>query len=169
MKRIGLLSDTHSYLHPHIFSHFEECDELWHAGDVGDIKLLDKLREFKPLRGVYGNIDGHEVRKEFQEDLIFRCEGLKVYMTHIGGYPPKYNTRSRGIIKREQPDLFISGHSHILKIMHDPSNKKILHINPGAAGKIGFQQVSTVVRFSVDQKRITDMQVIELAKNKNPA
>ena len=163
MTRIGLISDTHSYLHPHVASHFEECDEIWHAGDVGDIHILDELKKIKPVRGVYGNIDGREVRQEFPENLQFTCEGVNVFITHIGGYPPKYNKRIRPLVRESRPDLFISGHSHILKIMHDPEDKKILHINPGAAGRIGFHKVSTLVRFSLHQARILDVQVIELA------
>lgn len=164
MIRIGLLSDTHSFLHPHIASHFQECDEIWHAGDVGDYSVIQQLQALKPLKGVYGNIDGRDIRNEFPEDLIFEAEGMTVFMTHIGGYPPKYNKRTKAIINRVQPSLFISGHSHILKIMHDPTNKHILHINPGAAGRIGFQQVSTVVRFSLHQGKISDLQVIELGR-----
>ncbi len=164
MKRIGLLSDTHSYLHPDITRYFDECDELWHAGDVGNIELLDTLKKWKPLRGVYGNIDGQAIRHEFPENLHFECEGLEVFMTHIGGYPPRYNTRTKPLIRKIRPDLFISGHSHILKIMHDPTDKKILHINPGAAGRVGFQKVSTLVRFSLDSGKISDLQVIELKK-----
>ncbi|MEJ2003596.1 MAG: metallophosphoesterase family protein [Cyclobacteriaceae bacterium] len=135
MIRIGLLSDTHGYLNPKIFSYFEECDELWHAGDIGDIKTADQLEEFKPLRAVYGNIDGGELRVRYPEDHFFETEGLRVYMTHIGGYPPKYNKRTRPIVRSEKPDLFISGHSHILKIMRDDHIPNLLHINPGAAGK----------------------------------
>lgn len=163
MIRIGLLSDTHSYLHPHIAGYFKDCDEIWHAGDVGDYLVIQQLQAIKPVKGVYGNIDGRDIRTEFPEDLIFETEGMTVYLTHIGGYPPRYNKRTVNIIKKVQPDLFISGHSHILKIMHDPENKKILHINPGAAGRVGFQQVSTVVRFSINQAKISDLQVIELA------
>ncbi len=162
MVRIGLLSDTHGYLNPKIFKYFSECDELWHAGDIGDVKTADQLEEFKPLRAVYGNIDGGALRVRYPEDLFFESEGLKVYMTHIGGYPPKYNARTRKIIQSRKPDLFIDGHSHILKIMRDENIPNLLHINPGAAGRQGFHKVSTIVRFSVHAAKISDLQVIEL-------
>lgn len=163
--RIGLISDTHSYLHPHVKQHFGACDEIWHAGDVGDIRLLNELRQLHPVRGVYGNIDGREIRNEFSENLQFECEGVRVFMTHIGGYPPKYNKRTLPMVREYKPDLFIAGHSHILKIMHDPSDKSILHINPGAAGRVGFHKVSTLVRFTLAEGKISDMQVIELARH----
>ncbi len=161
--RIGLISDTHSFLHPHVATHFDSCDEIWHAGDVGDVAVLDALKKMKPVRGVYGNIDGWQIRHEFPENLFFDCEGVSVFMTHIGGYPPKYNKRTRPLIRDKRPDLFIAGHSHILKIMHDPIDKKILHINPGAAGRVGFQKVSTLVRFTLKNGGISEVQVIELA------
>ncbi len=163
--RIGLLSDTHSYLHPRIREYFAECDEIWHAGDVGDIRVLDELKKMKPVRGVYGNIDGRDVRHEFPENLHFNCEGVSVLMTHIGGYPPRYNKRTRPMVRKERPGLFITGHSHILKIMHDPEDKKVLHINPGAAGKVGFHKVPTIVRFTLENGKVSDMQVIELRKD----
>ena len=163
MTRVGLLSDTHSYLDDAVFKHFEKCDEVWHAGDFGNIELVDTLAAFKPLRGVYGNIDGAEIRQTYPEDLRFDCEGLDVWMTHIGGYPDKYNPRIRTEIYSNPPKLFITGHSHILKVVHD---KKIncLHLNPGAAGKQGWQKVRTLMRFNVSDGRIHDLQVIELSK-----
>ncbi len=164
MKRIGLLSDTHGFLNPKIFGYFEECDEIWHAGDIGITDTADQLEKFKPLRAVYGNIDGKDLRARYPEDLFFTLEGVRIYMTHIGGYPPRYNSRVRKIIQQEKPDLFIDGHSHILKIMRDPNIDNLLHINPGAAGKQGFHKISTLVRFSLDSGAIKDLQVIELGK-----
>jgi len=164
MRRIGLLSDTHGYLNPKIFSYFDACDEVWHGGDIGTVETADELESFKTLRAVYGNIDGNALRTRYPEDLFFEIEGLSVYMTHIGGYPPKYNKRTRPIIQARKPDLFIAGHSHILKIMRDKNIGDLLHINPGAAGKQGFHKVSTLVRFSVVDGRISDLQVIELGK-----
>ena len=162
MIRIGLLSDTHNYINPKIFNYFRDCNEVWHAGDIGDVQTADQLEAFKPLRAVYGNIDGGKLRIRYPEDLFFEIEGLQVYMTHIGGYPPKYNSRTRKIIQTRKPDLFIDGHSHILKIMRDKNIPNLLHINPGAAGRQGFHKVSTIVRFSVDAAKISDLQVIEL-------
>jgi putative phosphoesterase len=161
MTRIGLISDTHSYLDDSVFKHFENCDEIWHAGDFGNIELVDKLATFKPLRGVYGNIDGKEIRQTYPENLRFKCEGVDVWMTHIGGYPDRYDLRIRQEIYANPPQLFISGHSHILKVIYD---KKIncLHLNPGAAGKQGWQKVRTLMRFSIDGNKIQDLQVIEL-------
>lgn len=162
MKRIGLISDTHGYLDDAVFSHFDQCDEIWHAGDFGNIELADKLSAFKPLRGVYGNIDGKDVRLVYPEHLRFSCEGVDVWMTHIGGYPGKYDQKIRGEIYRNPPKLFISGHSHILKVMFD---EKIacLHLNPGAAGKHGWQKVRTLLRFCISEEKIHTLEVIELA------
>lgn len=165
MTRIGLLSDTHNYLDPAVFKHFKEVDEIWHAGDIGTSAVTDELARFKPVRAVYGNVDGTDVRQHFTEHLKFRCEEVKVWMTHIGGYPKRYDKRVKAEIQRNPPDLFISGHSHILKVMYD-KRLKLLHINPGAAGNYGLHTVSTLVRFTIDGKEIKDMQVIEL-KGKN--
>lgn len=167
MTKIGLLSDTHSFLDEAVFKHFENCDEIWHAGDFGNIALIDQLTAFKPLRGVYGNIDGKEIRQIYPENLRFKCEDVDVWMTHIGGYPDKYDLRIRKEIYADPPQLFISGHSHILKVIFD---KKIncLHLNPGAAGKQGWQKVRTLMRFSIDGTKIQDLQVIELGVNKSP-
>lgn len=162
MTRIGLISDTHGYLDDAVFTHFKDCDELWHAGDFG-ADVADKLKAFKPLKGVYGNIDGHDVRAEYPEVLEWKCEDVQVLMIHIGGYPPKYNTQSRAILNIVKPQLFISGHSHILKVIYD-ENLKCLHMNPGAAGKHGWHKVRTLVRFSIDGARIYDCEVIELGK-----
>jgi putative phosphoesterase len=163
MTRIGLLSDTHHYLDDKIFRYFESCDEIWHAGDFGTTEISDKLKAYKPLKGVYGNIDGNDIRSEFPEKLFFTCEGINVYMTHIGGYPGRY---APGIIKEIQSSeagLFISGHSHILKIMYD-EKLKCLHMNPGAAGNQGWHKIKTVIRFAVDGFDIKDCEVIELGQ-----
>lgn len=162
MTRIGLISDTHSYLDDAVFEHFASCDEVWHAGDFGDLKVANALKAFKPLRGVYGNIDGQDIRTEYPEHLRFSCEKVKVWMTHIGGYPGKYNPKIREQVLQEQPDLFICGHSHILKVIYD---KKIscLHLNPGAAGKYGWHKVRTLLRFSISGEKILNLEIIELA------
>lgn len=161
MIRIGLISDTHSYLDPKVEKYFKECDEIWHIGDVGNIDVIKQLTKIKPVRGVYGNIDGQEIRKLFPKHLKFTCEEVKVWLTHIGGYPNRYAQEVRDRIKVATPDLFISGHSHILKVMYD-KKLELLHINPGAAGKSGFHKVKTIVRFSIDKKDVKDLEVIEL-------
>lgn len=161
MKRIGLLSDTHSHLDESIFGYFKECDEIWHAGDIGDSAVVDRLEAFRPLRAVYGNIDDAAMRRRFPEDLRFECEGVDVLLTHIGGYPGRYSKRIREAIRNNPPRLFICGHSHILKVMPD-KKYGLLHINPGAAGVQGFHQVRTIVRFTLDGGNIQDLQVIEL-------
>lgn len=163
MIRVGLLSDTHNYLDPGILEHFKECDEIWHAGDIGTAAVTDELARLKPLRAVYGNIDGADIRRSFPEHQCFMCEQVDVWITHIGGYPKKYDIRVREEIRDNSPQLFICGHSHILKVMYD-KDLKLLHVNPGAAGKYGFQKVRTVVRFSIDGNDIKDMEVIELGK-----
>lgn len=159
--RIGLISDTHSFLDDAVFKHFDLCDEIWHAGDFGSLELADQLSSFKPLRGVYGNIDGSDLRSVYPENLRFNCEQMSVFMTHIGGYPGKYDARVRDEIYTNPPGIFISGHSHILKVIYD---KKIgtLHLNPGAAGKYGWHKVRTLLRFSVSDVRIHDLEIIEL-------
>ena len=161
MKRIGLISDTHNYLDQHVFEHFKNCDEIWHAGDFGNIELVDKLKSFKPLRGVYGNIDGNDIRSVYPEMLRFKCDEVEVLMKHIGGYPPKYNAEVKKELKENPPQLFISGHSHILKVMYDPAFE-CLHMNPGAAGKQGWHKVRTLIRFVIDGEEIKDCEVIEL-------
>lgn len=163
MTRIGLLSDTHGYIHPKLYDFFNECNELWHAGDMGNIGVADELNAFKPLRAVYGNVDGHDVRIVYREELVFWCEKVKVAMMHIGGYPGKYSPAARTLISLEKPKIFISGHSHILKVINDPHNH-LLHINPGAAGKEGMQQVSTAIRFAIDGERIFDLEILELKR-----
>lgn len=161
MKRIGLLSDTHSFLDERIFDYFEECDEVWHAGDIGSMDVVEKLEAFKPFRAVYGNIDDHVMRRSFPEDDRFECEGVDVLMTHIGGYPGRYNIRVRDSIRANPPKLFICGHSHILKVIPD-KKLGLLHINPGACGNHGFHQVKTIVRFTLNEGNISDLEVIEL-------
>jgi hypothetical protein len=163
MKKIGLLSDTHGFLDEKIIHWFEGCDELWHAGDIGSTEVADKLAAFKPLKAVYGNIDGGELRRRFPLDLRFDCEGLDVYITHIGGYPGKYHPRIREELKAKPPGLFISGHSHILKVMPD-KQLGLLHINPGACGNEGFHQIKTIVRFQVADGEVSQLEVIELGR-----
>ena len=163
MKRIGLLSDTHSFLDPSVFEYFKDCDEVWHAGDIGKAEVVDQLEEFKPLKAVYGNIDSKELRVRYPEDLRFDCEGLDVWITHIGGYPGRYNKRVRAIMAENPPGLFICGHSHILKVMPDKQHQ-LLHMNPGACGHHGMHQMRTLLRFSVDEGKVKDLEVIELGK-----
>ena len=162
MVKIGLISDTHGFLDEHVFKHFENCDELWHAGDFGE-GVAKSLKEWKELKGVFGNIDSNEIRNEFSEQLVFMCEEVKVMMRHIGGSPPKYNPETRKELAIHQPQLFISGHSHILKVMYD-SAINCLHMNPGAAGKHGWHKVRTLIRFVIDGKEMKDCEVIELGR-----
>ena len=162
--KIGLLSDTHSFLDPKLFDYFKACDEVWHAGDIGDADVANQLQQFKPLRAVYGNIDDQTIQVRFPEDDWFECEGLTVWMTHIGGAPPNYNPRIKKIFKSKVPDLFICGHSHILRIKKDPTFHNMLYLNPGAAGNHGFHSIKTIVRFEILQKEIKNMEVIELGK-----
>ncbi len=161
MTSIGLISDTHNYLDDAIFRHFEPCDEIWHAGDIGNLQLADQLAAFKPFKAVYGNIDGADIRRVYPENLRFKCEAVDVWMTHIGGYPGKYHPAIRNEIYTNPPELFICGHSHILKVMFD-ERIKCLHLNPGAAGKQGWHKVRTLMRFNMDGDRVKDLQVIEL-------
>jgi uncharacterized protein len=163
MKRIGLLADTHNFLDETVFRHFEKCDEIWHAGDFGSAEIAAKLKAFRPLRGVYGNIDGQDIRTEYPEKLKWVCEEVNVMMVHIGGYPPKYNPAIKPELLADPPQLFICGHSHILKIMYD-DKLQCLHMNPGAAGNQGWQKVRTLVRFTVDGKEMKDCEVIELGR-----
>lgn len=167
MKRIGLISDTHSYLDPSIFKHFDACDEIWHAGDIGDIQVALALEAFKPFRAVYGNIDDQTIRMRYPENQIFELEGLKVLMTHIGGYPGRYTSRVTGLLKQHTPGLYISGHSHILKVMPD-KKLGLLHINPGACGKEGFHSMRTAVRFAIEDGVVNQVEVIELGKRSTP-
>ena len=166
MTRIGLISDTHSYLDPMVFNFFENCDEIWHAGDFGSMEVIEQLEKFKPLRAVFGNIDDGAIRQRFPEDLFFTCEDVNVYMRHIGGYPGKYAPGVKQKIIAHSTNLFISGHSHILKIMYDDA-ASCLHINPGAAGNEGWHKVRTLIRLSIDATEIKDCEVIELGKRGN--
>jgi putative phosphoesterase len=161
MKRIGLMSDTHSWWDDRYLTHFADCDEIWHAGDIGSTLIIDKLEEHCPVRAVCGNIDGCETRLRFSNILKFRIEECNVVMTHIGGYPGRYESSVRKKLYEERPQLFISGHSHILKVMYDKSIG-CLYINPGAAGRQGWQQVRTLVKFTIDGKEIKELEVIEL-------
>lgn len=164
MKKIGLISDTHSYLHPRVFEHFKNCDEIWHAGDIGSIEVLDGLKKFKPTKAVSGNIDNHIIRSATKQILNFNCEGVNVLITHIGGYPPNYNPKTRALLNQENVDLFICGHSHILKVIFD-KKRDVLHINPGAAGKYGIHKVITLVRFEISNGKVENLEVIELNRN----
>ncbi|PPK84245.1 hypothetical protein CLV84_4014 [Neolewinella xylanilytica] len=159
--QIGLLSDTHSYLDPALYHHFADCDELWHAGDIGDSTVLNELEAFKPIRAVYGNIDDTAIRNRCPLDQSFTVAGLSVFMTHIGGYPGRYTARVRNLLKELRPNLYLCGHSHILKVVMD-KQLGVLHINPGACGRHGFHRMRTAMRFQIDSGRITNVEVIEL-------
>lgn len=161
--KIGLLSDTHSYLDSTVFTHFKDCDEVWHAGDIGDAAVVNQLEKFKPLRAVFGNIDDKEMQLRYPEDLWFNYEGLTFWITHIGGAPPNYNPRVKKILKEKTPDVFICGHSHILRVKKDPAFN-MLYLNPGAAGNHGFHAIKTLIRFEVSNKLISKLEVIELGK-----
>lgn len=161
MTRIGLLSDTHGYWDERYIKYFSECDEIWHAGDIGSMEIVERLQACRPLRAVYGNIDGQDIRAIFPQVNRFTVDGADVLMKHIGGYPGKYDASVRPILQTHPPKLFISGHSHILKVKFD-ANLQMLHINPGAAGKYGFHTIRTLVRFKIDQGRFSDLEVIEL-------
>lgn len=161
MKKIGLLSDTHGCWDDRYWDYFKECDEIWHAGDIGSLEICEKLGKDKIFRSVYGNIDGQEIRIDRQKVLKFSCEEVKVVMTHIGGYPKKYAPGIKEIIYQEKPKLFVCGHSHILKAMYDPE-LRIMCLNPGAAGTYGFHKVRTLMRFVIDGAKMRDLEVIEL-------
>lgn len=163
MLKIGLISDTHGSLHPKVFEHFKGVDEIWHAGDIGNMEVAEQLEAFKPLRAVYGNIDGQDLRKHYPLHLHFRVENVSVLMMHIGGYPPKYNAESKTLLQQLKPHVFICGHSHILKVLPDPS-LNLLHINPGACGKQGWHKVNTLIRFEVNHDRLQHLEVIEIPK-----
>ena len=162
MKKILLLSDTHSYIDEQILKFVKLADEVWHAGDIGDLEVTDSIKKLKPLRSVYGNIDDNKARSEFPLDLKFTLEGVSVWMTHIGGYPNKYNLRIREEIQKKPPKLFICGHSHILKVQYD-KKLELLHLNPGAAGKHGFHKIRTMMRFELENAAIKNLEIIELA------
>lgn len=163
MKKILLLSDTHSYIDDQILKFVKQADEVWHAGDIGDLNVTDTIKKLKPLRAVYGNIDDHKARLEFPLDAKFTVEDVAVWITHIGGYPNKYNQRIKEEIQQNPPKIFISGHSHILKVQFD-KKLNLLHLNPGAAGNHGFHKVRTMLRFDIDKDQIKNLEIIELAK-----
>lgn len=168
MIKIGLISDTHGWLDERVFHHFEKCDEIWHAGDIGSLEVTDKLSSFKPLRAVYGNIDDSQIRDEFPLNQNFEIEGSKIWMTHIGGRPGKYSPEVHSPLSQNPPDIFVCGHSHILKVVFD-KKLNMLYLNPGAAGKHGFHQVRTMLRFSLDAGKVKNMEVIELGKRGAPS
>lgn len=163
MTKILLLSDTHSHMDDTILKYVRQADEVWHAGDIGSLSVTDSIAKLKPLRAVYGNIDDHMIQKEFPLNARFFCEGVAILMTHIGGYPPKYNSRTRALLKADLPKLFICGHSHILKVMMDKP-LGVLHMNPGACGKHGFHQMRTMLRFTIDGEDIKDLEVVEIGR-----
>jgi len=162
--KIGLLSDTHSYLDEKVFTYFDACDEIWHAGDIGSLEVADRLAAFKPLRAVHGNIDDATLQRMYPKDLRFHCEGMDVWITHIGGYPPRYNPAVLRELRQQPPHIFICGHSHILRVMPDPKLGNLLYLNPGAAGQHGFHQIKTMLRFEINSGKISGMQAIELGK-----
>lgn len=163
MTKIGLMSDTHGFVDPKIYEYFKEVDEIWHAGDVGSLEVIEKLRVFKPLRGVYGNIDDHQIRMELPEFNRFKCEEVEVLMTHIGGKPGKYAKPAFEALEEKSPKLFVCGHSHILLVKMDP-RYNMLWMNPGACGYKGFHQVKTLLRFSIDGNKILGLEAIEIGK-----
>jgi putative phosphoesterase len=165
VKKILLLSDTHSHIDDIILKHAAMADEVWHAGDIGDLKVTDTLKKHGLLRAVYGNIDNADARMEFPEDLFFTCEQTNVFMTHIGGYPGRYKPRVKALLQSKKPSLFICGHSHILKVMFDKKHQ-LLHMNPGAAGKHGFHKIRTMLRFQIDGKDIKNLEIIEIETRK---
>ena len=161
MKHIGIISDTHGYVHPRVFSFFSDCDEIWHAGDIGNIETLVRLQKLKPCRAVYGNIDGGSLRIELNEYEVFTIEGIKVCLIHIGGYPGRYSAKGRELIQEHKPDIFISGHSHILKVIPDKKNN-LLHINPGGSGNSGIHKQITFIKFAIESGNISDMEIYEV-------
>jgi putative phosphoesterase len=161
MTRIGLISDTHNFLDEAVFRYFQNCDEVWHGGDFGTVEIANRLKEFKPLKGVYGNIDGYDVRSIYPQKLVWKCEDVTVYITHIGGYPGRYAPGIKQDLISNGATLFISGHSHILKVIYD-DKINCLHMNPGAAGKQGWHKIRTLLRFAIDGANIKDCEVIEL-------
>jgi hypothetical protein len=161
---IGLISDTHGFLDETVFEHFKDCDEIWHAGDIGSVEIIEKLKKFKPTRFVFGNIDSKEIQWMVPEDQFFNIEGLEIWMTHIGGSPPKYNPRVKKQLKDKIPDIFVCGHSHILRVIKDETQNNMIYLNSGAAGREGFHKIRTLLRFKLEKKKITHLEVIELGK-----
>tara|TARA_B100001113_G_C20684644_1_gene437920 strand:- start:49 stop:549 length:501 start_codon:yes stop_codon:yes gene_type:complete len=166
MKKIILLSDSHNSLDKRIFKYLENCDEIWHAGDIGKLEITDTLKKYAPVRAVWGNIDNHTIRKEFKRVIFFKCERIRVMMTHIGGYPGKYNKAIENILIEKKPDLFISGHSHILKVIRD-KKYNLIHMNPGAIGDYGLHKVKTILSFNIEDIEIKDLKVIEFSRKTN--
>ena len=164
MPTIGLISDTHGFLDSRVLDYFLDCDEIWHAGDFGTIEIANQLKKIKPLKGVYGNIDGKDIRMVYPKDLRFKIEDLNIWMTHIGGYPGHYAPDIKKELKMNPPDIFICGHSHILRVMTDKDFNNMIFINPGAAGKEGFHKVRTIIKFDIIEKKILNMKAIELGK-----
>jgi len=163
MKKILLISDTHSYIDERIIHYAKNVDQVWHAGDIGDINVMDSLKEVSNVKAVHGNIDNNIIRKEYSENLRFKCEEVDVWITHIGGYPGRYSKKIKNIINDNPPDLFVCGHSHILKVIND-KKLNLLHINPGAIGKQGFHKVRTMVRFEISKKEIKNLEIIEFKR-----
>ncbi len=161
IKKIGLISDTHSHWDDKFVKYFQFCDEIWHAGDIGHINIVDKLNKIAPLKGVHGNIDNNTIRQEFSKELLIKHGNIKIFMTHIGGYPLKYNKYCKNKLTYLKPQIFICGHSHVCKIVYD-KNFKLLYINPGAAGIIGIHKVRTIIRFELHQDNIKNLEVVEL-------
>ncbi len=161
IMKIGLISDTHGWIHPSLYEHFAKCDEIWHAGDIGNIKTADLLSSFRPVRAVYGNIDDPKVRSLYPEMLKFTIEGMKIWMIHIGGTPGNYSPKIKSEIYLDPPDIFICGHSHIAKVMYD-KQARLLYINPGAAGYSGFHKYMTAIRFEISENKIHDLELIEM-------
>lgn len=162
--KILLLSDSHSYLDDQVLDYCRACDEIWHAGVIGNLDLAESLAALHPLQAVYGNIDGEAIRKQYPEDLWFEREGLRIWMTHIGGYPPRYNRRVKKILEARVPDVFVCGHSHILKVVRDEARSGMLCLNPGAIGRQGFHTMRTMLRFELSNKKVKNMEVIELGR-----
>ncbi|CAH0997654.1 hypothetical protein EMA8858_03788 [Emticicia aquatica] len=162
MTKIGLISDTHGFLDSTVFEHFKDCDEIWHAGDIGSVEIIDKLQDFKPTRFVFGNIDAKEIQWEVPENQYFTIEGFDVWMTHIGGTPPNYNPVVKKKLKEQIPDIFVCGHSHILKAMRDEKLNNMIFLNPGAAGKEGFHKMKTLLRFTLDNRKMANLEIVEL-------
>jgi putative phosphoesterase len=162
--KIGLISDTHGYLDEKVHHHFKDCDEIWHGGDIGEGPIIEQLEKIAPVQVVFGNIDSPDQQKMYPEDLFIEREGLLIYMSHIGGKPPTYNPRVRKIIKEKQPHIFVCGHSHILRVMTDPKQGNLLYLNPGAAGRQGFHKMRTLLRFDIENTKVSNMQVIELGQ-----
>jgi uncharacterized protein len=162
--KIGLISDTHGYLDETVFEHFKNCDEIWHAGDIGSVEIIEKLQKFKPTRLVFGNIDSKEIQWQVPENQRFMIEGFDVWITHIGGSPPNYNPTTKKVFRDNPPEIFVCGHSHILRVMRDEKLNNMIYLNPGAAGREGFHKMRTLLRFELSNKKITNFEVVELGK-----